>query len=281
MPWRIFMGFYESGDTSWVLMAGDTSWVLMAGATSWDLMAGDTLRVLMIAVALHGILWPVTLNGFLWPVTLLDVGIFFCKKVVKLFRLTTNNKICLYPRLPTFKLTDAVKKRITPAESWDTFDVRILTFTDTYERARRKAARAELTSHLKSGDQDDSRLRKRWDRETTVRFNDTSSEEGAFIPANEKILKPKPKRRKNIKQKKTALWIISQSTTTNFSPSFPSPNFCLAPGSGTQRIEHTKLDDFNYSERVEVSEDELRFAPPNADSIDSSIDGALHCNALP
>ncbi|CAL8108359.1 unnamed protein product [Orchesella dallaii] len=154
--------------------------------------------------------------------------------------------------------------------------------SDTYERARRKAARAELTSHLESGDQDDSRLRKRWDRETTVRFNDTSSEEGAFIPANEKILKPKPKRRKNIKQKKLLFGSsLNLQPLISVGPSFPSPNFCLAPGSGTQRIEHTKLDDFNYSERVEVSEDELRFAPPNADSIDSSIDGALHCNALP
>ncbi|CAL8129168.1 unnamed protein product [Orchesella dallaii] len=193
--------------------------------------------------------------------------------------LTNNNKSCLYPRLPTFKLTDAVKKRITPAESWDTFDVWILTFTDTYEKARRKAARAELTYHLESDDQDDSRLRKRRARETTVTFNDTSSEEGAFIPANQKIRKPKPKRRQ-FKAKTTVLWIISQSTTTNFS-SFPSTNFCLAPGSGTQRIEDTKLDDFNNQERVEVSEDELSFAPLNADSIDSSIDEPVHFNALP
>ncbi|CAL8114434.1 unnamed protein product [Orchesella dallaii] len=196
--------------------------------------------------------------------------------------LTNNNKSCLYPRLPTFKLTDAVKKRITPAESWDTFDVRILTFTDTYEKARRKAARAELTSHLESDDQDDSRLRKRRARETTVTFNDTSSEEGAFIPANEKIRKPKPKRRKNLKQKQLFFGSsLNLQPPISAGPSFPSPNFCLAPGSGTQRIEDTKLDDFNNQERVEVSEDELSFAPLNADSIDSSIDEPLHFNALP
>ncbi|CAL8141445.1 unnamed protein product [Orchesella dallaii] len=114
--------------------------------------------------------------------------------------------------------------------------------SDTYEKARRKAARAELTSHLETDDQDDIRLHKRRARETTVTFNDTSSKEG---------------------------------------PSFPSPNFCMAPGSGTQRIEHTKLDDFNYPERVEVSEDELSFEPLNADSIDSPIDEPFHFNALP
>ncbi|CAL8112158.1 unnamed protein product [Orchesella dallaii] len=92
--------------------------------------------------------------------------------------LIKRNKFCLYPKVPAFKANDLVKKLVKPRfdGSWQELEVRVLVYTDTYEKARRKTAAAELTSTIETEDEFRTNLKR---KRRTINYHRSSDEQSS------------------------------------------------------------------------------------------------------
>ncbi|CAL8130971.1 unnamed protein product [Orchesella dallaii] len=179
--------------------------------------------------------------------------------------LIKRNKFCLYPKVPAFKANELVKKLVKPRfdGSWAELEVRVLVYTDTYEKARRKTAAAELTSTIETEDEFRSNLKR---KRRTVKYQQSSDEQSSvadilptpvrpsfqrarhLIPSKRshcaKVLFPPypepevPLNSAGIGEQEVGSGIReSIQQPISFAEAAPSaPHFILAPGSGLEGI---------------------------------------------
>ncbi|CAL8130827.1 unnamed protein product [Orchesella dallaii] len=154
--------------------------------------------------------------------------------------LTKNNTHCRYPKLPSFKITKYVRNRIAPPKDlddkrWEEHKVRVLLYTDSYEKGRTKANYAEYRSHVES-ETDNDRLRKSTKRVVPPPPTQSSSDDEIDVGVVQKRRRTTNSSAKRILFRDThpfsefsapATPLIQTSSTERNQPSFR-----LAPGSG-------------------------------------------------
>ncbi|CAL8112950.1 unnamed protein product [Orchesella dallaii] len=141
--------------------------------------------------------------------------------------LIKRNKFCLYPRVPAFKVNDLVKKLVKPRfdGSWQELEVRVLVYTDTYDKARRKTAAAQLTSTIETEDEFRTNLKRKGRTINYQRSSDEQISVADILPTPEGPLNSARIGEQDVQ---------SDIPHLEFTATPSAPHFILAPGSGLE-----------------------------------------------